>query len=232
MRPRRPIRAARGFTLIELLVAITVMAVMAVMSWQGLDGMTRVRAQTQQRVDEVLAVQMGLAQWSADLDALAPIAPLKNLDWDGRVLRLVRQGSISSADGLLVVAWARRVNDGAGQWLRWQSRPLRGRGELEDAWQQATLWAQNPNQELKRREVTVTPLAQWQLFYYRQDAWTNPLSSDTAAPTAGGFMPAMVAADNSTPDGIRVVLTLPTSSSLAGVITRDWVRPTLGGNKS
>jgi general secretion pathway protein J len=31
---------------------------------------------------------------------------------------------------------------------------------------------------------------------------------------------------------VRVVLHLPPGHSLAGKITRDWVRPTLGGGKS
>jgi general secretion pathway protein J len=226
-RPR--VIATRGFTLIELLVAIAVMAMMAMMSWQGLDGMTRAQEQTRQRANEVLALQMGLAQWAADLDALAQGSPLPSIDWDGRVIRMTRYSRTSAADGLLVVAWSRRIVDGTGQWLRWQSPPVRTRGELQDAWQQATLWAQNPGQELKRREVTITPLDQWQLFYYRQDAWTNPLSSAAGtAPSAGGApLPT-----TSLPDGVRLVLTLPGTSALAGVITRDWIRPTVGGNKS
>ena len=34
------------------------------------------------------------------------------------------------------------------------------------------------------------------------------------------------------PDGIRVVLTLPAGQPLTGVLTKDWIRPTLGGGKS
>jgi general secretion pathway protein J len=232
MASREGLISARGFTLIELLVAISVMALMAVMSWQGIDGMTRAQTQTRQRVNEVMALQTGLAQWAADLDAAAQVPQAPGMDWDGRVFRMTRYNSAAAADGLLVVAWSRRVVDGTGQWLRWQSAPLRTRGELQDAWQQATLWAQNPSQELKRREVLITPLDQWQLFYYRQDAWTNPLSSGTGTPApAGGLVP-QLAASSSTPEGIRLVLTLPGTSALSGVITRDWVRPTLGGNKS
>jgi general secretion pathway protein J len=224
--------ATRGFTLIELLVAIAVMAMMAMMSWQGLDGMTRAQAQTRQRANEVLALQMGLAQWAADLDALAQGTQIPSIDWDGRVIRMTRYSRTSAADGLLVVAWSRRIVDGTGQWLRWQSPPVRTRGELQDAWQQATLWAQNPGQELKRREVIITPLDQWQLFYYRQDAWTNPLSSAAGtAPSASGT-PVPAVPTTSLPDGVRLVLTLPGTSALAGVITRDWIRPTVGGNKS
>ena len=63
-------RASSGFTLVELLVALFAMALLAVMSWRGLDGMSRAQAQTEARSDEMLTLQVGLAQWTADLDAL------------------------------------------------------------------------------------------------------------------------------------------------------------------
>ena len=168
---------SKGFTLIEVLVAIGILALMAVMSWRGLDGMTRSQAQTQQRMDEVQTLQTGLAQWSADLDALIAQPQFNAIEWDGLVLRLTRRSSAADADGLLVVGWTRRVIDGTGYWLRWQSPPVRSRAALTDAWQQAVLWAQNPGEEARKREVTVTPLDQWQIFYFRNDAWSNPLSA-------------------------------------------------------
>lgn len=213
-----PYSRARGFTLVELLVAISLMALMAVMSWRGIDGMARAQEQTRVRGDAVLALQLGLAQWSADLDALEAVAGLPGLEWDGRVLRLTRR---DSEHKLRVVAWTRRVVDGRSLWLRWQSVPLRQRGELQQAWQQATLWAQNPDDAARRQEVAIVPLADWQLFYFRQDAWTNPLSSDAGTAGRTGI-----------PEGVRLVLELPSGPALAGLITRDWVRPTLGGNKS
>lgn len=224
-----PYPRARGFTLIELLVALSIMALMAVMSWRGIDGMARTQTQTQQRSDEVLALQMGLAQWNADLDALEPAAGLPGLDWDGRVLRLTRRGATDSDAALRVVAWTRRAVDGRNLWLRWQSAPLYQRGELQLAWQQASLWAVNPDDALRRQEVRLVPLADWTLYYYRQDAWTNPLSSAASGSTTP---PAGAAPASGTPDGVRLVLELPAGTALAGRITRDWVRPTMGGNKS
>ncbi len=217
----------QGFTLIELLVAIALMALMAAMSWRGLDGMTRAQTQMRQHADEVLTLQAGLNQWGADLDALAQQPNTPNLDWDGRALRLLRSSSASSSEGLRVVAWTRRQVAGVGQWLRWQSPPLRTRGELQTAWQRAALWAQNPSDEDRKREVSIVPLTDWQIFYYRSNAWSNPLSSEgapTDAKTAPPTAPVV-------PDGVRLVLTLPPGQALSGVLTRDWMSPTLGGAK-
>jgi len=228
---RKTAARARGFTLIELIVAISILAMLAVLSWRGLDGMSRAQALTQQRADEVLTLQAGLGQWGADLDAVVQIPQVSAIDWDGRALRLTRRSTVSPYDGLLVVAWTRRNMEGGGKWLRWQSPPLRTRGELQDAWSRAALWAQNPGDEERKREVAITGLEQWQLFYFRSDAWTNPLSSDsTTAPATGAA--AAAPGVSTIPDGVRIVLTLPQGQAVNGVITRDWVRPTVGGGKS
>ena len=221
----------RGFTLIELLVAITVMALLAVLSWRGLDAMARAQSQTSQRADDVLTLQAGLGQWKVDLDALTQTLHVNSLDWDGRVLRVTRR-TVSGGDGLLVVAWTRRTEAG-GQWLRWQSPVLRTVGDWNEAWSRATLWAQNASTEDRAREVVVAPLEDWQLFYFRSDAWTNPLSSDgSQAAATSQQAPAQSASQTAVPDGIRLVLTLPPGQAISGKLTLDWVRPTLGGNKS
>ncbi len=217
----------KGFTLVELLVALLVMALLAVLSWRGLDGMTRAQSQTQQRADEVLTLQAGLGQWTADLDALLEQPNTTALDWDGRGLRLTRRSSDPAAVGPLVVAWTRRNVDGTDQWLRWQSPPVRSRAELAQAWSRAALWAQNPGEEARRAEVALTPLADWRIFYYRDGAWSNPLSSSATTTTTSN-----TATDTSIPQGVRLVLTLPPGQALAGVITHDWIKPTIGGGKS
>lgn len=213
----------RGFTLIELMVAVAVMALVAILSWRGLDGMVRAQASTQQRADESLALQIALAQWGADLDAIVQIPRAAAIEWDGRALRMTRRGQQGGIDTVYVVAWASRGLEGNSTWLRWQSPPVTTREQLQQVWQQAAQWAQNPGQEERRREVAVIPLTQWQVFYFRGNAWTNPLSSD------GGGAPAEPTA---MPDGVRLVLSLPPGRALAGTLTRDWVRPTLGGGKS
>ena len=232
----RPLSTSRGFTLIELLVAISIMALVAVLSWRGLDGMARAQAQTSQRADEVLTLQSGLAQWKVDLDALTRTPFASSLDWDGRVLRMTRR-TAALGDGLIVVAWTRR-SDAGGQWLRWQSPVLRTVGAWNDAWNRASQWAQNASIEDRSREVLVAPLDDWQIFYFRSDAWTNPLSSDAsqvaATAKAPGNQPAAgpITSQATVPEGIRLVLTLPPGSAISGKLTLDWVSPTLIGDKS
>jgi general secretion pathway protein J len=220
-------RRSRGFTLVELLVSLFVLALMAGLSWRGLDGMMRAREQTAARADEVLALQTGLAQWSADLDAIASFAPNPPIEWNGRVLRLTRQSSLAASDGIRVVGWTRRD----GQWRRWQSPPLSTRGELDAAWQQADLWAQNQGGDtLRAQEVAFSPLLEWQIFFFRENAWTNPQSADATTatePPPASKTGAIQVASSPLPDGVRLVLQLPAGRALSGQIQRDWMRPTL-----
>jgi general secretion pathway protein J len=229
---------SRGFTLIELMVALFAMSLMAVLSWRGLDGMVRAQQSTQTRADEVQVLQVGLAQWSADLDAIVQLPQTTALDWNGRVLRMTRRAPAAAPDGVVVVGWGRRVSaNGVPRWMRWQSPPVTTRGEVEDAWRRADAWAQASSSDGGASEVSVTGLQDWQVFYFRADAWTNPLSSDaTQAPTTPGRPPAQppVAGTRTAqlPDGVRIVLTLSPGQAITGELTRDWVRPTVGGGKS
>lgn len=225
-------RRQAGFTLVELLVALFALSLLAVLSYRGLDGMTRAQAITAARADEVLTLQTGLAQWAADLDAIEEIPGLKAIEWNGRVLRLTRRSTASPTDGLLVVAWTRRVVGDTGMWLRWQSPPASTRGDIDQAWQRADFWSQNVGGDGEGREVAVTPLEDWQIFFFRENAWTNPQSSDvtSASIAAVARTPASGASPvNPTqqPDGVRLVLQLPANQAVAGVVTRDWVRPQL-----
>ena len=232
MKSRRP---NRGFTLVELLVAVFAMALLAVMSWRGLDGMTRAQAQTEARADEVLTLQVALAQWTADLDAIIQLPQTAALDWNGRVLRMTRRVTASPTNGLVVAAWSRRVVEGNGTWLRWQSPEVTTREELEQAWQRADAWSQNPGQEDMRGEVAITALEEWQVFYFRGGAWTNPMSSDATAarpPAAAVGGTGAATAVSTLPDGVRLVLTLPAGQAISGKLTRDWSRPTIAVSKS
>lgn len=217
---------ARGFTLIELMVAIAVMGLMALLSWRGLDGMVRAQEQTRQRADQLLVLQAALGQWGTDLDALLPMPHTIPIDWDGQVLRMTRRGQASGIEGALVVAWARRNVEGHDQWLRWQSPPLRTRAQWQQAWQQAALWARNPGDAERRAEVALMPLGGWNIYFYRDNAWSNPMSSSGPPPGEAAAASVLV------PDGVRLLIDLPPGQALAGQITRDWVNPLKGGGKT
>ena len=220
-----------GFTLIELLVAISVMSLLAVLSWRGLDGMARAQAQTSLRADQILTLQVGLAQWKVDLDALSQTSQVIPLDWDGRVLRLTRR-TATPGNGLMVVAWIRRADE-EGQWLRWQSQVVRTSVGWTDAWSRAGVWAQSATTLGASGEVSITPLQEWQIFYFRGNAWTNPMSSPGQQPARSSTQPTPQTVSVAViPDGIRLVLVLPASQAIRGKLTVDWVNPILSGEKT
>jgi len=217
---------ARGFTLVELLVALTVMALLSLMSWRGLDAMGRAQTQTQVRADTLQALNNGLAQWGADLDSMFDgLPPAKSLnttpapmEWNGQVLRITRFSNSVDGAGLRVVAWALSADAGGKTWQRWQSPVARTRADLQQFWTQAGTWAQSPTPADQARQVRIVAAIDWQIFYFRGGAWSNPGSSSEAATT--------------NPDGVRLLLTLPPTHPLAGKLTRDWIRPTAVGSKT
>lgn len=259
--PKTPMRcgtghaSVRGFTLIELLVALGIMALMAGLSWRGLDAMARAQTHIQQRGDALLTLQAGLTQWAADLDAQVQLPQTPALDWDGRVLRILRHSTLAPGDGLLVVAWTHRTINGMGQWLRWQSPPLTTRGALQAAQARASQWGQNPGDEERRYEVSIAAVEQWRVLYFRNGAWSAAAAADSVAPpapaapsapvatpppgastasgTGSGTGVAPVAAAPTPPpiDAVRLVLTLPPGEALSGNLTRDWMRATLAPGK-
>ncbi len=223
----------KGFTLIEMLIAITLMAVLAGLSWRGIDGLMRTREVTQTRVNQVAVMQTVLAQWQADLDALQTSSvSVSGLQWDGRVLRMVRRASNWRTDGsdpgLWVVGWTLRAvgtaDNSNGQWVRWQSPNLQDAAQLREAWAQAEQWGQNPSSNDAVRETPLIPLSQWQITYFRGNAWTNPLSSADGKSND--------ASKAELPDAIRLQVDLPSSTGMNGRLTLDWVRPNFSNTKS
>lgn len=211
----------RGFTLIELMVAIAAMALLALMSWQGLDGMARAQTHNRERGDAVLILQTTLSQWTADLDATIALSQTQPIDWDGRVLRLTRRGPDLAQPVMYVAAWTMRTDtNGQSQWFRWQSAPFTTRDEWQQAWQTASSWGQGGGTNGRGGDVALMPLISWQLGYFQNNAWGPAVS----APALGAIAPL--------PDGVRLVLDLPPGNALAGVLTRDWVRPTAAVPKS
>jgi len=207
-------KASKGFTLIEVLVASAILALMALISWRGIDGMFKIQSALQSHSDATQNLQVGLAQWRTDLDNMVVLQGTPALDWDGRVLRITRQHSQDPQAGVQVVAWTL----GNGQWTRWQSEPLTQSEAWTLAWAQAQIWAEsagNLNVNTSR-EVLIHPMQTWQIYYHREGAWSNPLSSATWVKNNVQNLP----------EGVRLVLELAGSSPLQGKLTLDWVRPT------
>ena len=240
----------QGFTLIELLIAITLMAVMAGLGWRGLDGLMRSRDINQTRVDQTAVLQTVLAQWRSDLDHMTAVPSISDagLAWDGQTLRITRRASTPMADGsdagLWVVAWTRRD----GRWWRWQSPALQNRRSMLEAWTRAERWGKNAGADDQNFETPLVAVDQWQISYFRGNAWTNPLSS--ASNNAGS-----VSSNSSTPDAIRLVIDLRNNvnkqvegqangsnnaaltplappQAQQGRLSIDWIRPNFSNNKS
>lgn len=248
----------QGFTLIELLIAITLMAVMAGLGWRGLDGLMRSRDINQTRVDQTAVLQTVLAQWRSDLDHMTAVPSISDagLAWDGQTLRITRSASTPMADGsdagLWVVAWTRRD----GRWWRWQSPALQNRRSLLEAWARAERWGKNTGADDQNFETPLVAIDQWQISYFRGNAWTNPLSS--ASNNAGSVASNSSnpnSNSNSTPDAIRLVIDLrnkvnkqveeqtngsnntaltplATPQAQQGRLSIDWIRPNFSNNKS
>jgi len=224
MRRAMPGRRTGGFTLIELLVAIVAMALLALMSWRGIDGMVRAQSQTRERADTVLTLQTALAQWGTDLDATIVLPATQALAWDGQTLRLTRHSPMGDAASVQVVAWTLRTSEAGIQWHRWQSPPLTGRADWQQAWARAQSWGRSGSSDGQGSDVAVLPLNSWQLFYFSNDVWLPATPSGNDASTGA-------ATPNVLPDGIRLVLDIPAGAALSGALTRDWVRPTFAATK-
>jgi general secretion pathway protein J len=227
MRAATALRSTQGFTLIELLVAIFIMSLLALMSWRGIDSMARAQEASRARADHVATLQTALAQWQTDLDQSFQTQTVSAIDFDCRMLRITRRYSDTE---LRVIGWARRGVGEDTRWLRWQSSAVSDRRALQNAWAEAGRWGENPTDGERKRETEIAAIDEWQIFYYRNNAWSNPCSSAGAAtgvatppPTAPGATAAPALAPP--PDGVRLVLKLSQGQALAGTITRDWVRP-------
>lgn len=184
---------ARGFTLVEVLVALLIMSILAAMGWQGVDSMIRARDASQGAAEGTLRMTTVVAQWERDLGSIHDSPAVPAVAFDGATLRLVR----SSPDGAQVVAWSLRE----GVWRRWVSVPVTRAADLQQAWLQS--------QQLLGTEETQVRLldgaADWQIYFYRGNAWSNAQSSaDIAPPQAAASAPQRVAL----PTGVRLVLDL------------------------
>jgi general secretion pathway protein J len=204
----------RGFTLVEVLVALALLALLATMAWRGVSSMADAKQAADARVNQTLRLGTVLAQWEQDLQQLHDTPLLPALAFDGATLRVVRR----NAGGLQVVAWSLRET----RWTRWTSPVATTAQGLQDAWLASQQLLGNEAGQLTLYEG----LGGWQVYFYRNNAWTNAQSSGdvVTAPPQGRSASAPVIQRSRLPDGVRVVITLgqPQGDGQGGnTVTRD-----------
>lgn len=216
--PPRPTRGPGGFTLVEVLVALLIMSVIATMAWRGLDGILKTRDVAQGSTDRVLRLQSVIAQWEADLNAVMDTAVIPAFEFNGSTLRLTRH----QPEGAQLVVWALHGKT----WHRWASPPAARPTELEEYWMRSQQLLGNERGQMKALEG----VNQWRLYYFRNNAWTNALSSGSENPTeidVNRVMQQTQSAGGSTatsgplPSGVRLELAFAEGSGLNGTLLRD-----------
>jgi len=189
-------RRSSGFTLVEVLVALLIMAILSAMAWQGVDGMVRARDASQAAAERTLRLTTVMAQWEQDLSTLydSPSAPA--IAFDGVNLRLARYTS----EGAQIVVWSLRD----GVWRRWASPSVKRAFDLQQAWLMSQQLIGNEDRQVKLLDGA----SQWQLYFFRGNAWSNAQSSaDTVAtPAPSPALAPGLTGRSVLPNGVRLVL--------------------------
>ena len=199
----------QGFTLIEVLVALVVMAIGAGLAWQGLAVILQGRDGSRVVLDRTLRVNTVIVQWEQDLAALRDVsASVPAISFDGQTLRLVRQAE----GGVTLVAWGLR----GGKWQRWVGSTVTREGDLREVFERSQQLLGN-----EPAQLTLLDASEFNVFFFRGNAWTNAQSTGDLAGGGGG---APTGSREQLPGAVRLVVTLE-----GGVLTRDIVLGPSGG---
>ena len=223
----------KGFTLIEVLVALAIMALMAIMSWRGIESMWQTQSTLEERSNRIRTLQTVLAQWQVDLDKQSTHPRITPWDWDGKVMRLTREG-YSPTDPLRVVAWSWEPNPiqpNVLEWKRWQSSPVLTLTQWQTAWDEARTWSQTPTVALRQDETKLFAIGSMKLFVSREGTWGNPLSSDAVNDSQESHSQPTPTQRRQPPDGIRLILDIR-EPRVQGTIILDWLSPLYTGKRS
>jgi general secretion pathway protein J len=172
--------------------------------------MLRSREATRQVLDATTRLATIVTQWEQDLFALHDQASVPALAFDGRTLLLAREAE----GGVRIVAWSLQ----GGRWQRWAGPVVVRADALQESWLRAQQLLGDEPEQLQ----LLDGVAQWQIYYYRGNAWTNAQSSGDlqeaaaaasgAAGIHGGTPPREIL-----PSGLRLVLSMADGRTL----TRD-----------
>jgi general secretion pathway protein J len=196
--------AGRGFTLVEVLVALLLMAILSTFAWFGFEGVLRARDASRAIIDNSSRLATVMTQWEQDLQAVHDTGVVPALAFDGRSLRLTRRVD----GGIALVVWSLQ----AGRWQRWAGQPVVRGGDLQQVWLASQQFLGNEAGQL----VLAESVADWQLYYFRGNSWSNAQSTGNAAAAPGQGPGAPAALREELPAAVRLVIGLQ-----PGKVTRD-----------
>lgn len=164
---------SRGFTLVEVLVALLAMAVLATFAWRGLDGVIASRDANRELIDKTTRLATVMVQWEQDLQSVHDTTVVPALAFDGRALRLTRRMD----GGVALVVWALRE----GRWQRWAGGAQQRSLALQEQWLASQQFLGDEAGQILLAEQA----SEWQLYYWRDNDWSNAQSTgNVAAPVA------------------------------------------------
>ena len=142
------------------------------MAWQGVDGIVRARDINQARLEQTLRLNTVIAQWEQDLASLQDTTAVPALSCDGATC------AWCAAPRTACRSWPGRCSGSA--WQRWAGPAVTPTCELQESWLRSQQFQGNePGSCAARRRH------EWQVYFFRGNAWCNCQSSGDTSPACG-----------------------------------------------